>query len=208
MKQQIKTLIIATLVLGILFGNPYMLYSKGHLAGRIIVEGQRKLRNLIVYLEPMGSVNFPSEPVKHQVTQKGRKFKPNLLVINMGDTVQYLNDEDKNIDHNIFSLSKIRSFDLGLGERGTVLEQTFDNGGKLTYFCSVHKLMEGKLVVLPNRIFILLEEPGNFILPDVPSGKWKVNVVVLNRRYKAVPIEISVGNKPIKDLILKVVKKR
>ncbi len=106
-----------------------------------------------------------------------------------------------------FSLSKIQTFDLGLGNKGSVLEHGFGSSGRLNYFCSVHKTMEGKLVVLPTRYFTVLKKPGNFILPDVPPGKWKLKAVVFHRRYKAEPIDISVGAESVKDLVLRIVKR-
>ena len=142
-----------------------------------------------------------------RVTQKGRQFKPNLVVAVLGDTIQYLNDEDREIDHNIYSMSRSLSFDLGLGERGSVLEVKMKKIGQINFFCSVHKLMEGKMVILPSKHFLVLEEPGSFVLPDVPTGKWRLRVYVSHRRYKAIPIEISVDGLPLKEVVLEVVRK-
>lgn len=181
--------------------------SAKHLSGTVSVQGGKKLKNLVVFLEPLGQTKADSGHIKHKVLQKGRKFNPGFLVIKKGDIVQYLNDEDKDIDHNIYSLSYIKSFDLGLGERGTILETPFENFGGLNYFCSVHKMMEGKLVVVPSRHYTILDQPGSFILPDVPPGQWKLSVFVFHRRFKAVPLEISVGSDSLEHLVIEVVKK-
>ena len=53
-----------------------------------------------------------------------------LVVVTLGDTIQYLNDEDKEIDHNIYSLSRPLPFDLGLGERGSILEMDLKKTGQ------------------------------------------------------------------------------
>lgn len=199
---------LTALILGffLFFTGQAVQASPRHLKGKVSVEGGKSLKDLIVFLEPLGSIPSHSRQ-KYKVTQKGRKFLPSLLIITQGDSVQYLNDEDREIDHNIYSLSHANSFDLGLGERGTILEEQFSQTGKINYFCSVHKLMGGKVIVLPTRYFARLNEPGSFILPDVPDGKWKINVFVSHRRFKFEPIEITVGANPVGDLVITVVKK-
>ena len=202
-----KSLIYLPVFLLVLISTEGLAEGKATLMGKVHVEGDKGLQNLIIYLEPLGESNRKKLSSIHRVTQKGRQFKPNLVVAILGDTIQYLNDEDKEIDHNIYSLSRPLPFDLGLGERGSVLEMKVKIAGQINFFCSVHKRMEGKLVILPSEYYAVLEEPGSFILPDVPKGKWRVRVYVAHRRYKAIPFEISVDGSPLKEIILEVVKK-
>ncbi len=182
--------------------------SQSHLKGTVSVEGGKKLRNLVVYLERVGgSMKFSAK--SHQIRQKGRQFQPFLTVILAGDTLQYLNDEDKEIDHNIYSLSDIANFDLGLGPKGSMLEHTFARQGNLNFFCSVHKMMEGRVIILPTRFFSILEQPGSFTLTDVPPGQWKINILVLHKRFKGLPKKINIKAKGDSDisLDLKVIRK-
>jgi len=175
--------------------------------GRVAVEGHKALKNLIVYLAPETPGQVIVSPLNHQVSQKGRTFNPDLLVIVPGDTIQWLNDEDREIDHNVYSLNKVKTFDLGLHERGSIMELTINKVARLTYFCSVHKRMEGRLIVLPSRYFTILEKPGTFILPNVPRGNWTLRAVVFHRRYTSEAVQVSVGAHPVKDLVLTIVKK-
>ena len=153
--------------------------------GQVEVEGHKALKNLIVYLEPQTPKQGIMSSLSHQVSQKGRNFKPDLLVIVAGDKVQWLNDEDREVDHNVFSLNRTKSFDLGLHERGSIMELTFNTVGHLTYFCSVHKRMGGRLIVLPSKYFTVLEKPGTFIIPIVPRGYWTLHSFVLHRRFSS-----------------------
>ncbi len=177
------------------------------LRGIVEVEGHKALKNLIVYLAPETPGQVIASPLNHQVSQKGRSFTPDLLVIVTGDTVQWLNDEDREVDHNVYSLNRTKSFDLGLHERGSIMELTLDNVGHLTYFCSVHKRMEGRVIVLPSRYFTVLEKPGTFIIPNVPRGNWTLQAVVFHRRYTSEAVQVSVGAQPAKDVVLTIVKK-
>jgi plastocyanin len=178
-----------------------------HLNGKIEVEGGKNLKNLIIYLEPADSSKLKLKPKLHKIMQKGRQFNPDLLVVSPGDKVQFLNDEDREIDHNIYSLSRLKNFDLGLGERGSVLDVTIDKIGSGNFYCSVHKLMEGRMISLNTRYFTVLEKPGNFILPNIPSGDWVVKVFVFHRRYKVIPVNITLNASSHEDIVLKVVKK-
>lgn len=177
------------------------------LRGTVEVEGRKALKNLIVYLAPETPGQVIVSPLNHQVSQKGRAFNPDLLVIVPGDTIQWLNDEDREIDHNVYSLNKVKTFDLGLHERGSIMELTVNKVARMTYFCSVHKRMEGRLIVLPSRYFTILEKPGTFIIPNVPRGNWTLQAVVFHRRYTSEAVQVSVGAQPAKDLVLKIVKR-
>ena len=177
------------------------------LLGSVKVEGNKRLRYLIVYLESQQAGRNVESPRSHRVSQKGRQFKPDLLVITRGDKVQWLNDEDREIDHNVYSLNKVKPFDLGLHERGSIMEMSIEKTGRLNYFCSVHKRMEGRVVILPSRHFAILDQPGSFIIPDVPLGDWVLKAVVFHRRYKSQAIAVSLGDEPLKDLVIRIVKK-
>lgn len=171
------------------------------------VDAPAQVKQLVVYLEPEGLAK-PDQPQQvHVVSQQDTEFHSPLTIIMVGDKVQWSNDESKEIDHNIFSLSPVMHFDLGLGEKGSKLEQTFSNTGIVNYYCSVHKNMEGKVIVLPSRHYQLLERPGDFSIDKVPEGNWTLNAVVLHLRYKAEPVKLTIGKAPVNNLTLSVVKK-
>ncbi len=203
-----KTMSTGLLVLSLLWGVWGVAETlAATLQGSVSVEGGKKLRNLVVYLEPAGASSETPSPKFHKVSQKGRIFQPPFLVVTVGDTVQYLNNEKRDLDHNIYSLGQVRKFDLGLGGRGSMLEITFIHPGKVNYFCSVHKRMEGRLLVVPSRHFTVLKEPGDFSLAGIPEGKCKLQVYVIHRRYKFDPVVIEAGSGSLKKLQLNVVKK-
>ncbi len=196
-----------TLILGVLYFTLFGVAEAHHLSGKVEVEGNKILKDLIVYLVPADSQKMDLKPKVHKITQKGRRFNPNLIVVSPGDKIQFLNDEDKEIDHNIYSLSRFKNFDLGLGERGSILDVNIDKSGSGNFYCSVHKLMEGRLVSLNTRYFTVLEKPGNFILPDIPPGNWIVKIFISHKRYKSIPLNVTLNESSHKDIELKVVKK-
>ena len=63
------------------------------------------------------------------------------------------------------------------------------------------------MISLNTRYFTVLEKPGSFELPNIPSGDWVVKVFVFHRRYKAIPKNITLNASSHEDIELKVVKK-
>ena len=88
------------------------------LAGDAKVEGEKRLRNIVVYLDrSTKSSNIgPSQPIR--VLQRGGKFSPSMLVVVQGSEVEFVNDEEREIDHNVYSLSRDNKFDIGLAPPG------------------------------------------------------------------------------------------
>lgn len=73
------------------------------------------------------------------VLQKDKTFKPTTLKIKVGDTVNFFNDDK--IFHNVFSLSDVKSFDLGSYPKGQGRKVVFDKPGTIEVECSIHPEM-------------------------------------------------------------------
>ncbi len=171
------------------------------------MDGGKKLKNLIVYLEP-ANAETARAAARQTVTQKNRIFKPGVSVIVASGTVSFVNDEDKEIDHNVYSLSKTRKFDIGLAPRGSTLTVDFPQPGTVKYYCSVHKNMQGVIVVLPSPFYAIMTEPGDFTIENVPPGDWKLSASVSHRRYTVTPVDLAVTDNKLDSLILQVSKKK
>jgi plastocyanin len=129
---------------------------------------------VVIYLEgaaPAGIVPASAPPVP-QVAQLDRRFSPDLLVISAGSTVSFPNMDP--IFHNIFSLSKAKSFDLGSYDQGQSRKVLFPKPGIVDVYCHLHPNMEATIVVTPNRWYARADGSGQYRIPDVPPGKYTV----------------------------------
>jgi plastocyanin len=75
----------------------------------------------------------------HVITQKGKAFSVTTLKANVGDTLTF-----ENLDpfaHNIFSLSDLQSFDLGVFSNGETRQIKLDHKGTLEIECAIHPEM-------------------------------------------------------------------
>ena len=127
--------------------------------------------HVAVYLE--GAPKSPAtEIAKASIEQKDRRFVPDLVVIPAGSTVSFPNFDP--IFHNVFSLSKAKSFDLGNYREGQSRLVTFPVPGVVAVYCHLHSNMAASIVVAPSRWAVVVDRDGAFTLKDVPAGTYTV----------------------------------
>jgi plastocyanin len=133
-----------------------------------------ELRNVVVYLEAAPPGASPSTPAKGPflVQQKGLAFEPHVIAVPKGATVEFPNRDL--VFHNVFSLSKASSFDLGRYPSGSAKSVRFDDPGLVRVFCHIHSDMAAVVLVLPNPFFTSPSENGRYSLDGVPPGEYRV----------------------------------
>ena len=88
-------------------------------------------------LPPAGSsVARPS----HQVSQRGREFRPGRLDVKRGDIVSIVND-DADLSHHAYVESSRFNFDSGDQEPGHDVEIPFNVAGTFNVLCGIHPKM-------------------------------------------------------------------
>ncbi|HEX4797389.1 MAG TPA: hypothetical protein VH370_26580 [Humisphaera sp.] len=156
----------------------------GTIAGRVTSEGEVPLSEMVVYLESPEAnrpMNVPA--ARMAVSQKGAKFSPALLIICAGQTVDFPNDEDRPIEHNVFSNAPAKRFDLGLYRPGESKSVVFDKPGAVFLYCSIHRYMDGVIYVAPTPYFSKVEPNGNYKIENVPAGFWTVKTWQRRKRF-------------------------
>lgn len=116
----------------------------------------------------------PAPPVKAVMRQRHRMLDPGLLVIPVGSTVDFPNLDP--IFHNIFSLSRAQSFDLGYYPEGRSRSINFPRPGVIQVYCHIHPNMYGVIVVTDSRWFGKPSSDGSFSWRDVPPGSYRLCV--------------------------------
>jgi plastocyanin len=146
--------------------------------------------HVAVYLE--GGLKSPAtEIAKASIEQKDRRFVPDLVVIPAGSTVSFPNFDP--IFHNVFSLSKAKSFDLGNYREGQSRLVTFPVPGVVAVYCHLHSNMAASIVVAPSRWAVVVDRDGVFALKDVPAGTY--TVVAWHKTAGTFRKTVSIGEK-------------
>lgn len=127
--------------------------------------------HVAVYLEG-GPKSPPTEFTKESIEQRDRRFVPDLVVIPAGSTISFPNFDP--IFHNVFSLSKAKSFDLGNYREGQSRLVTFPVPGIVAVYCHLHSNMAASIVVAPSRWAVRVDKDGVFSLKDIPAGTYTV----------------------------------
>ena len=109
-----------------------------------------------------------------RISHKGRQFSPGVLPIVKGTTINFFNDDS--IYHNVFSLSKSNTFDLGIYPEGTSKFVTFSELGLVKIHCNIHPRMSSTILVLNNTLFAKTGPDGRFRIDGVPDGQHRLRL--------------------------------
>jgi plastocyanin len=138
-------------------------------SGRVTVGGLPATDDVVVWID--GALPDPV-PKQHVVlAQSGIKFSPSFLVVVAGQTVDMPNDD--NVAHNVYSISPAKKFNLGVYTNGETRSVTFEKPGLVELNCWLHKRMNAKILVVPNRFFARAEG-GTYRISGIPAGRYRV----------------------------------
>ena len=131
--------------------------------------------HVVVYLEAapslMGALHA-EKALEVSIEQRDRRFVPDLVVVPAGSVVSFPNFDP--VFHNVFSLSKAKSFDLGNYVKGETRRVSFLSPGMIAVYCHLHPNMAASIVVTPNSFVARVERDGGFVLKDVPPGSYSL----------------------------------
>jgi plastocyanin len=135
--------------------------------------GATDRRRSVVYLDPAPRAAFDVRDEAHaRMDQRNESFSPHVLAIVAGTTVDFPNND--RTYHNVFSLSKTRSFDLGRYAAGRSKSVRFDQPGIVRVFCDIHSHMSAFILVFTHRYFAVTDDEGRYRIDNVPAGSYTI----------------------------------
>ena len=120
--------------------------------------------------------------------QRDERFVPHVLAITTGSVVDFPNSD--RIYHNVFSLSKVKPFDLGRYAAGRSKAVKFDRPGVVRVFCDIHSHMNAFILVFNHPFFTLTDSEGRYRINNVPPGTY--NLVAWNEGVSSDPLPVVV----------------
>ncbi len=132
---------------------------------------QSEVTNVVVYLKdaPRGAA---VAPMRSSILQQNETFVPHLLAITTGSTVDFPNGDP--FFHDVFSLSRSGSFDLGSYPKGKSKSERFAKPGLIKVYCHLHSHMTASIMVFDHPYFTVPSAEGAFSIDDIPAGSYTV----------------------------------
>ena len=155
--------------------------------------------NVVIYLDSVQTGDAEvGATVRLVIEQRSETFKPHVLPVLRGSTVEFPNEDP--VFHNVFSLSSARSFDLGRYPKGSSKSVKFDRAGTVQVFCHIHSDMSAIVLVLDNPFFTIPVAPGQYAIDGVPAGEYRL--VAWHERIKPLiqRVRVRAGETTILDL--------
>lgn len=129
-------------------------------------------QNVVVFIKEAVPGRYAPPAEQPEMAQLGASFVPKVLPVLAGTGVSFPNMDP--IFHNIFSLSKTASFNLGRYPRGNTKIHVFGQPGMVRVNCDIHADMLGYILVLPHPYFATPDADGTYAIRGVPAGKYNL----------------------------------
>jgi plastocyanin len=128
---------------------------------------QPESRNVIIFID--GLAGGAERKVQSSIEQKNEQFIPHVVAITTGSSVDFPNADP--FFHNVFSLSRGATFDLGRYAPGTSRSHVFRRPGIVKVFCQIHSHMSAVVRVFDHGWFTIPNDGGSFVIEGVPAGE-------------------------------------
>jgi plastocyanin len=126
-----------------------------------------QMRSVVVYFSDLPASK--AAPMKASIAQKDEQFVPHLVAVTVGSSVAFPNDDP--FFHNVFSLSRGASFNLGRYPSGSSRAWVFNRPGIVKVFCEIHSQMSAVVRVFDHGWFAIPSDDGTFSIDEVPPGE-------------------------------------
>lgn len=132
------------------------------------------LKNVVLeFMVPPHATSVLSEPRTLIMDQVDKLFKPDVLLINKGDFVDFPNSD--NIRHHVYSFSSVNPFELKLYSGRPEKPLQFNNAGVAVLGCNIHDSMVGYIYIANSKHVLMTDEQGLATLDDAVEYR-SVNV--------------------------------
>lgn len=165
--------------------------GSGTIIGTVTSRGVKDSKNVIVYLEHVKG-NFKVDSIKPNLDQINRVFIPHVLPIMAGTTVRFVNSDS--LDHNIFSPSVAKPFNIGTWGYGGTRDIKFDDTGVISLLCNIHSEMSAFIVILQNPFYAQTGLDGKYSIKEIPPGKYVLKIWHEKLKSEANVVLITAGD--------------
>lgn len=126
-----------------------------------------EMLNVVVFVADVRAL-VDLKAMRAEIAQKDEQFTPHVVAVTLGSTVEFPNRDL--FFHNVFSLSRPATFDLGKYPSGVSRSRAFTKPGIVKVYCHIHAQMSAVIRVFEHPWFTIPSEDGSFSIDGVPAG--------------------------------------
>lgn len=141
---------------------------------KVVDQSGAAVGDAVVWAIPNGDPVPPTTTGTAMIDQIKRKFVPLISVVQTGTSVTFPNKDD--IEHDVYSFSDAKRFDLHLYHGTHAKPVVFDKSGLVVMGCNIHDQMLAYLMVVDTPYFAKTDTSGAAQLSKVPQGGYTLTV--------------------------------
>lgn len=139
---------------------------------QVVDQSGAPVADTVVYAVPVSGKVPPRPPVDAIIDQIHRQFVPLVSVIQTGASIKFPNKD--NIEHDVYSFSPAKKFELKLYHGIPAHPVVFDKPGLVVMGCNIHDMMIAYLMVVDTPYFATTGASGQALLTDLPADDYQV----------------------------------
>jgi plastocyanin len=131
-----------------------------------------ELSNVVVFIQNAPRL-APLPVTRARILQENETFIPRVVAITRGSAVDFPNGDP--FFHDVFSLSRSATFDLGSYPKGQTKSHVFRRAGLVKVYCHIHSHMSASIMVFDHPYFTIPKVDGTFALEGIPEGSYQIS---------------------------------
>lgn len=161
-------------------------------ADDLVLSPRREVANAVVWIEnpPPGGA-WPAGAEKPTIDQRGCAFVPRVVVVPVGGTVDFLNND--RLLHNIHATPKLNVAFNRTQPKDRTIPITFTKAEIVRIDCDLHSWMRSWVVVADHPYYRVTQADGAFNYDNLPPGRYRLQI--WQERLGTVARDITVPEK-------------
>jgi plastocyanin len=139
---------------------------------QVVDDAGKAVPDAVVYALPASGKLPAAKPAGAVIDQVKRRFVPMVSVVQTGASVTFPNKD--NIEHDVYSFSPAKRFELNLYHGIPANPVVFDKPGLVVMGCNIHDTMVAYLLIVDTPWFAKTDASGAAIIENVPADAYKV----------------------------------